>query len=119
MITEDFVEYERSNSSDSPGSTVPLYKVKKVKKLVPAKWDVKFQWAQVYILNAKKNIGAEQMQSKQLMSWINQQSLRSLEKNEHYFEKSPSVDRYLSQSRLEKKAMSSKNEFLERKLKLI
>ena len=61
---------------------------------MPAKWDEKFQEAQVYIRRTKKQLPPERMNNKQFNSYLHKYAIKSLEKHNYYFEKSASHDAF-------------------------
>ena len=66
------------------------------KKLVPSKWDIPFQNAKESLKKGNINKAAERLDMVDFGVWVNRKSLLYLEKNKHYFEKSPSLDKYKS-----------------------
>lgn len=68
----------------------------KKKKLVPAKWDLPYQRAKESLKKGNINKAPERLDTVDFSVWVNSKSLLYLEKKKHYFEKSPSLEKYKS-----------------------
>ena len=81
---------ENTKSRQQTGLSHSVNNKKLVNRLVPAKWDVHFQEAQAFIHRTKKLLRPELMKNKEFNAQIHRDNIRHLEKQNHYFEKSPS-----------------------------
>ena len=63
---------------------------------MPAKWDMHFQRAKESLKKGNINKAPERLNVVDFSVWVNRKSLLYLEKKKHYFEKSPSLDKFKS-----------------------
>ena len=66
--------------------------MKKVKKIVPAKWDKHYQATYKFKQRNRINKAPEKMNQREFEAHLNAHSLRNLEKLDYYFETSESLD---------------------------